>query len=146
VKYIYGRKSTIGPEAPSALGFSWLMKTIADPQALAEKAEFRHMGKCARCQHRLTTPESIDSGFGPVCAAALGVNWARSNGARSLDPEQFILGGKAIFTVTSKKTGKSFTYKVKQGNGPDAPYFVSVLTGPDNWENYRYLGIIWRDK
>jgi hypothetical protein len=29
---------------------------------------FRHAGKCCVCGRKLTTPESIDSGIGPVCA------------------------------------------------------------------------------
>lgn len=32
------------------------------------QAEFWHLGKCARCGRDLTTPESIASGIGPVCA------------------------------------------------------------------------------
>ncbi len=30
--------------------------------------EFLHAGKCGRCGHKLTTPESIETGLGPVCA------------------------------------------------------------------------------
>lgn len=35
----------------------------------------KHEGKCGKCGRRLTTPESIDTGFGPDCAAELGIEW-----------------------------------------------------------------------
>jgi hypothetical protein len=39
-----------------------------------EKAGFRimHDGHCSVCGRKLTTPESLDSGIGPVCAAKFG--------------------------------------------------------------------------
>ena len=54
----------------------------------------------------------------------------------------FILGGKATFTIVSKKTTTRFTYKVELAEGRDDFFFVSYLTGPDNWANYTYLGFI----
>jgi hypothetical protein len=30
-------------------------------------------GTCVRCNRRLTTPESIESGIGPVCAGRVGL-------------------------------------------------------------------------
>ena len=52
------------------------------------------------------------------------------------DAKTFILGGSAVFTITSLKTGKHFTFKVKEKkeeglNGPNLR-FVNVLAGPDN--------------
>ena len=58
-------------------------------------------------------------------------------------PMRFALAGKAIFTVVSKKTGARFTFKVRAAeNGPF--HFVSVLTGPDNTQDYKYLGYLRR--
>lgn len=37
--------------------------------------EIRHEGRCARCGRELTTPESVDTGFGPECADRLGIPW-----------------------------------------------------------------------
>ena len=59
---------------------------------------------------------------------------------------EFILAGKAVFTLLSVNTGTRFTYKVKLAdkqneNEPDL-FFVSLLNGPDNYENYVYIGII----
>lgn len=36
----------------------------------------KHTGNCGRCGRMLTTPESLDTGLGPECAAQMGVDWA----------------------------------------------------------------------
>lgn len=62
------------------------------------------------------------------------------------DAREFIVAGKAIVTLESKKTGNWFTYKVsrvpdyrgKQVNR----WFVSLLTGPDNENSYSYMGLL----
>lgn len=43
-------------------------------QAKIEQAGFRlmHDGHCSVCGRKLTTPESLDSGIGPVCATKFG--------------------------------------------------------------------------
>ena len=61
-----------------------------------------------------------------------------------LDIRNFLLAGKAIFTVVSKKSGVRFTYKVKKHDEKDL-WFVSVLTGSDNNSSYSYLGTIFGD-
>lgn len=67
--------------------------------------------------------------------------------------ERFALAGDATFTVTSKKTGRSFTYRV-QNDAPPAgvqtfsapvPAFVAVLTGPDNSGDFQFIGSIFSD-
>lgn len=59
-----------------------------------------------------------------------------------INTKTFALAGNATFTVTSKKTGTRFTYKVAQPS-PDAPHFVKVLTGNDNENSYTFLGTIF---
>jgi hypothetical protein len=53
------------------------------------------------------------------------------------DP-RFFEAGHAIFTV-SNDNGDHYTYRVSK---PDSkkPFFVSLLTGPDNLSDYTYLG------
>ena len=51
---------------------------------------------------------------------------------------EFLGAGKAIFTVSNPQ-GERYTYKIRKK--PDTPYFASVLYGPDNYTNYRYLGV-----
>jgi hypothetical protein len=67
----------------------------------------------------------------------------------TLNRRQFMFAGNAIFTITSLKTGQSFTYRVREPSGPAnegavKPLFASVLTGPDNTRDYTYLGVVTR--
>lgn len=61
----------------------------------------------------------------------------------------YIMSGKAIFTIVSKKTGQRFTYLVerssqdKKDDRPDIGFrFVKLLNGPDNTRSFQYMGII----
>lgn len=60
---------------------------------------------------------------------------------------EFILGGKAIFTVSSPN-GQHYTYLIEAVNfdedSDETPsrFFVKLLTGPDNTSDYTYLGQI----
>lgn len=63
----------------------------------------------------------------------------------------YILGGHGTLTVESPKTGARFTFRchrpgpaTKPGAHP-VPVFVSVLSGPNNEADYRYLGAIFED-
>ena len=61
----------------------------------------------------------------------------------------FALGGHATLTLVSKKTGGRFTFKITRADGDesDRPFFVGVLTGPDNGADYSYLGCLFpRDR
>ena len=61
---------------------------------------------------------------------------------------KFALAGKAFCTLRSLKTQKRFTYRVVRATDKNDPtkktdfWFVSFLTGPDNWANYSYIGSI----
>jgi len=65
--------------------------------------------------------------------------------------KEFLLAGNATFTVSNPE-GKHYTFKVANpkhdmgislsGVKRPAPYFISVLTGPDNTNNYTYLGMV----
>lgn len=57
------------------------------------------------------------------------------------DRKTFVLAGRSYFTITSKKTGRRYTYRVKKKKDEDF-WFVSYLYGPDNTRDYRYIGII----
>lgn len=48
----------------------------------------------------------------------------------------FILGGNAVFTVKSLKTGAHFTFKVSK-HKEEAVYFAKLLTGSDNDGDYK---------
>lgn len=76
--------------------------------------------------------------------------------------KEFVTAGKAVFTVDvpadfAEKfdTKPHYTFKVKfKKGGPDKKdprkvwpdsYFVTLLTGPDNYRNYTYLGKLVKD-
>lgn len=65
--YAHGKKSRISPDAPSAVAFAWVWKRLSAGQIHPELGVW-HEGRCGRCGRRLTTPESIETGLGPVCA------------------------------------------------------------------------------
>jgi len=63
------------------------------------------------------------------------------------DACDYALAGNATLTLESLKTGAHFTFKVRlakprDGEEPQALWFVSLLNGPDNGSDYQYLGII----
>jgi Family of unknown function (DUF6011) len=65
----------------------------------------------------------------------------------------FVFGGNARFTLVSLKGGARYTYLVKAKKedlrnkaaavtvNPDVCYFISLLRGPDNEADYRYMGV-----
>jgi hypothetical protein len=61
------------------------------------------------------------------------------------DVKTLMLAGKATLTIKSKKTGGRFTYRFNRppGDDPGRCVWVRVLTGPDNENSYRYLGVLW---
>lgn len=52
----------------------------------------------------------------------------------------FILGGNALFTFKSSKTGTRFTYKVLRDTKREDLYRVSWMNGSDNTKDYRMIG------
>lgn len=57
---------------------------------------------------------------------------------------KFMWGGNAKFTLQSLATGTRYTYRVKKSDNGKL-YFVGVLTGQDNENDYPYLGHIYAD-
>lgn len=66
-KYYHGKKSSISDSAKSAKSFQWFYSKINNRDSDISMINVYHEGFCARCGRKLTTPESIISGFGPVC-------------------------------------------------------------------------------
>ena len=59
------------------------------------------------------------------------------------DIKNFVLAGNATITVRSGSTGSRFTFKVHTPKKAKSPiWFVSLLTGSDNENNYEYFGQI----
>lgn len=148
--YYHGRKSRIGMDAQSAQAFRWVFARLAAGQDLVageHSVTIRHEDRCARCGRTLTVPASIDSGFGPQCAEKVGVEWRERIKDGEFIPLAFLLGGRAVFTASSTRGGR-FTFKVTRAKArpgdtvPIPRWFVSVLTGEDNENDFTYLGTI----
>ena len=58
------------------------------------------------------------------------------------DFRKFLTAGRATFTVTRRRDGARFTYRVTATDDDPARFFVSVLTGPDNESDYTYAGML----
>lgn len=65
-RFVHGKKSKIGVDAPSSRAFAWAWAKIVDHEIPAS-LEIWHEGTCGRCGRALTDPESIETGLGPVC-------------------------------------------------------------------------------
>lgn len=60
---------------------------------------------------------------------------------------QYVTAGRATFTLSvaySHETQR-YTYKVQQDQSNPRRFFVKVLYGPDNLEDYRYIGLFYDD-
>jgi hypothetical protein len=68
----------------------------------------------------------------------------RGRFATALDARQHMRAGKSTITIKSLKTEARFTYRLTLSDD-GACIFVSVLNGPDNYANYKYIGRISRD-
>lgn len=72
----------------------------------------------------------------------------RHNITNAADARNFILAGNATFTIVSKKTGRSFTYRVrapreKREDSDREVRFAGLLTGPNNEADYTFVGTIF---
>ena len=65
--YSHGRRSELWANGPSAVAFAWVWRTLTAGKMHPDLAIY-HEGRCGKCGRRLTTPESIATGLGPVCA------------------------------------------------------------------------------
>lgn len=62
-KFMHGRKSVVGCDAPSVLAFGWFMSHLDK----LGPVEVYPSGKCCRCGRRLTVVSSLNNGLGPEC-------------------------------------------------------------------------------
>ena len=70
-RWAHGHKSPIGRDAPSAKAFAWCWAKLSGGR-MPETLEVFHEGRCGVCGRRLTTPESVASGLGAICAKKIG--------------------------------------------------------------------------
>jgi hypothetical protein len=65
-RFILTKKSKVSADSISFKAFDYFYKQILSGK-ISNKLEVLHSGTCAKCGRKLTTPESIKSGFGPIC-------------------------------------------------------------------------------
>jgi hypothetical protein len=68
--YKHSPKSNISNEAQSVKVFNYIVNKLASNN-LPDFIEIYHDGRCGKCGRQLTVPDSIETGFGPVCAKSL---------------------------------------------------------------------------
>lgn len=59
------KKSKVTKDSPAFKAATWFFQNMS-----SKNVEFYHEGKCGRCGRKLTVPESIERGLGPVCSGA----------------------------------------------------------------------------
>lgn len=62
------------------------------------------------------------------------------SGLAAADLLRFAFGGNAKFTLVNTNTNTRLSFHLQTPRGKEAPHFVRVLTGPDNWA---FLGTIF---
>lgn len=71
------KKTKIGMDSMSIKAFMWFWKTLLSNQPFPPQVQIWHEGLCGKCGKKLTVPESVDIGLGPVCAKTADL-WERS--------------------------------------------------------------------
>lgn len=67
-RFSHGVKSHISENAVSVVAFGVVFNAFISLKREHPDLEIWHEGRCCRCGHPLTVPESIRSGIGPECA------------------------------------------------------------------------------
>lgn len=57
----------------------------------------------------------------------------------------FVLGGNATITVQNGESAPHYTYKIIRCKDNDNLYFIHSLRGPDNENDYTYIGCYYDD-
>lgn len=66
-KKFFESKGFRGRDFGPAKAFGWSYQKLINEGVLPYDLEFYHEGRCGKCGRPLTVPESIKTGFGPVC-------------------------------------------------------------------------------
>jgi hypothetical protein len=65
--YTTTKKSKVNTDDLINKSFVWFWHMISNNKSFPSGFHFYHEGKCGQCGRNLTTPESIERGFGPEC-------------------------------------------------------------------------------
>ena len=65
--YKTSKKSSIKSDTTSSKVISWFFNYFINSEEKYPTVQVYHDGKCGKCGRKLTTPESVKSGLGPIC-------------------------------------------------------------------------------
>lgn len=74
---VSAKKAKISLDSQSIKVFIWFFNTLISPKQFPPQIQIWHEGVCGKCGKKLTVPESIDIGLGPICARSAEL-WQRS--------------------------------------------------------------------
>lgn len=66
-KYKHSKNSQISPKDKKVAVFNWFLDKFFNNQDKHPMVKVYHHGRCGACHKKLTTPQSIKSGIGPIC-------------------------------------------------------------------------------
>jgi len=63
------------------------------------------------------------------------------------DIRTYVFAGRSTFTLVSRATGNRYTFRISRAPGENdgRPWFVTILRGPDNHDDYTFLGTVFPD-
>ena len=61
------------------------------------------------------------------------------------NPKEFAFAGNAVITLESENTKNHFTYKIKRADNDPNLYFVNLLHGQDNLNDFSFIGCVYRN-
>jgi hypothetical protein len=76
-KFNITRAVKLSEDSPCIVAWRWFFRRLqmvnpeGNPVGLPDCIQVWHEGRCACCGRPLTVPESIESGFGPICAGRM---------------------------------------------------------------------------
>lgn len=64
-------RSTYRADSKPVKVVAWALRHVGASRPFPAGYALRHAGRCGHCGRLLTVPESIDSGFGPICLGGM---------------------------------------------------------------------------
>ena len=114
-EFKHSRNSKVGTSSVTFKAFKYLWERVSfDPSTLPVNIEVRHDNHCARCARKLTTPESIDTGFGPICAEKVGISWERDSKPAVITTEEEAAEKAVEYFTEDEKIEVSYQQSIRK--------------------------------
>lgn len=129
--YIHDRKNRAGSaNSPAAKGFLWVWTKLLARQFkdVDANVEIWHEGKCGKCGRKLTVPESIATGIGPVCAGKSQPTTRSHNVIKNHKKLQRKSNGNKVVSATKLAQPGTWEVEVKSATSGEV-YNVALTDG-----------------